>query len=174
LFLATVGFSYYAGISPGPQSQGFMGKASRLIRKRQSVRREAKSHLIARVESHTAVGHLPWGQAPGGPKISDALAELIRPYSYDDMGIEACRKLACLGVLAWNRAVAPDMVSREEIRGSLESSGTPESESIDRFIDEMTQRKLQLFPDDLRLIVDAEVREQNDGSFYLAAAFAQK
>jgi hypothetical protein len=90
------------------------------------------------------------------------------------MGVEACRKLACLGVLAWNRAVAPDMVSREEIRGSLESSGTPEPESIDRIIEEMTQRKLRLFPDDLRLIVDAEVREQNDGSFYLAAAFAQK
>ena len=53
-----------------------MGKASRLKRKRQSVRREVKSDLIARVESHTAVGHLPWGQAPGGPKISDALAEL--------------------------------------------------------------------------------------------------
>jgi hypothetical protein len=33
---------------------------------------------------------------------------------------------------------------------------------------------MQLFPDDLRLIVDAELREQNDGSFYLAAAFAQK
>lgn len=151
-----------------------MGKASRLKRKRQSVRREAKSDLIARVESHAAVGHLPWGQALGGSKISDALAELIQPYSYDDMDIEASRKLVCLGVLAWNGAVAPDTVSREEIRRSLESSGTPQPESIDRIIEEMMQRKMQLFPDDLRLIVDAELREQNDGSFYLVAAFAQK
>jgi hypothetical protein len=151
-----------------------MGKASRLKRERQGVRREMKSDLIARVESRAAVGHLPWGQASGGPKISDALAELIQPYSYDDMDIETSRKLVCLGVLAWNRAVAPDMVSREEIRRSLESSGTPEPESIDRIIEVMTQRKMQLFPDDLRLIVDAELREQNDGSFYLVAAFAQK
>jgi hypothetical protein len=174
LFLATVGLGYYAGIPPDSQSQSFMGKASRLKRKRQSVRREVKSDLIARVESHAAVGHLPWGRAPGGPRISDALAELIRPYSYDDMGVEACRKLACLGVLAWNRAVAPEMVSREQILNSLEGSGTPEPEAIDRIIEDMTQRKLKLFPNDLRLIVDAEVREQDDGSFYLVAAFAQK
>jgi hypothetical protein len=83
LFLATVGLSYYAGIPSDPQSQSFMGKASRLKRERQGVRREMKSDLIARVESRAAVGHLPWGQASGGPKISDALAELIQPYSYD-------------------------------------------------------------------------------------------
>ena len=60
-----------------------MGKASRLKRERQSVRREVKSDLTARVDSRADVGRLPWGRARGGPKVSDALGELIRPYSQD-------------------------------------------------------------------------------------------
>jgi hypothetical protein len=55
------------------------------------VRREVKSDLTARVESRADVGHLPWGGARGGPKVSDALGELIRPCSQDYMGVEACR-----------------------------------------------------------------------------------
>ena len=86
-----------------------MGNASRLKRERLSVRRGLKSDIIARVESRVDVAHLPWGRARGGPKVSDTRGELIRPYSYDDMGIEACRKLAGVGVLAWNRAVAPEI-----------------------------------------------------------------
>jgi hypothetical protein len=50
-----VALRYYAGIPSDPQSQSFMGKARRLKRERQSVRREVKSNLIGRVE-RPAVG----------------------------------------------------------------------------------------------------------------------
>jgi hypothetical protein len=148
-----------------------MGRARRLKRERENFRREAQCNLIARIESHGGVVPLPWGgRACSGPKISDGLAELIRPYSYDNMTTQANRRLVCLGVFAWNQALAPEKFSRELILDTLQRAQVPEPEAPYEMVEEMRQRKLQSFPDDRRLILDAELREQDDGSLYLAAA----
>lgn len=150
-----------------------MGRVSRLKRERRVLRRDVKSELVARVESRGRAGQLPWGPLRQGPKISDGLAALIQPYTYDDMEIEARRKLVCLGVMAWNYAVAPATLSRERIFSAPESTGAAEPERLFQLIEELAQRKLRDFADDRRLILDAELRELSDGSFYIAAAAVQ-
>ena len=150
-----------------------MGKASRLKQERRALRQDVKQELITRVESR-ATSRLPWGHPRRGPKVSEGLTALIEPYLYDDLDIDARRKLVWLAVLAWNHAVSPETLSQEKILSTLEDAQANDADLLLRTIEEMAQRKLREFADDRRLILDAELREESDGSFYLAAAAAQK
>jgi hypothetical protein len=76
-------------------------------------------------------------------------------------------------VLAWNRTIGPDGISRQELAGCVSSPCAEARQAVLDLIEEMSRRKLQLFPGDLREIVDAELREQNNGSFYLAVTMVE-
>lgn len=145
-----------------------MGKASR--RKRQQ--RAALEGTLTRAElQHTALQKLQRVQNLKGPKTSAVLLKVIEPYLEAATNLEEHRRLVEYGMLAWNWAVDPDLTSRERIKDTFRQAGLP-SEDLDgayHVIDELRRRKLQLFPDDHRLIVSTEVHEQDERGCYITA-----
>ncbi|MDN5870925.1 MAG: hypothetical protein L0H73_09445 [Nitrococcus sp.] len=102
--------------------------------------------------------------------MSVAVGELIEPYLYGNIQIEEYRKLATMGALAWNIAIVPNFMSEDRFQDLLVDAGASEAVALWGLIEEMKERKQQLFPNDQRIIVDTEVREQPNGTFYLAVA----
>jgi len=153
-----------------------MGKASREKRERKAVQRDARQALAARVESYRGSEpqlNLP-KKGPGrGPEISDSLAVLLQPYITAGMTAVARQTLARIGVMAWNFSITHGGIPRQEI----EKNVTPDSPELQQkvlgLMDEISRRKLQLFPSDRRRIIDAELREQNNGTFYLAVSLME-
>lgn len=146
-----------------------MGKASR--RKRE--RREEASSFIDRLRNGGAIvpENMRLVRGNGINKISVALSDLIEPYVAHDLTIEEFRSIVGVGTFAWNLAVRPDLMSRDRPRRTPEDGVVNETELfVDDLIDKLRERKLQLFPDDQRLIMDTQVYTQPDGSFYLMAA----
>jgi hypothetical protein len=89
------------------------------------------------------------------------------------MDAAARRTLVRAAVLAWNRTIGPAGISRQELAGYISSPCAEARQAVLDLIEEMSRRKLQLFPGDQREIVDAELREQNNGSFYLAVTLVE-
>ncbi|MDN5851019.1 MAG: hypothetical protein L0H63_15520 [Nitrococcus sp.] len=143
-----------------------MGKASR--RKREA--REWKQVALAQLGSKTMEPGIRVVTRHSGPKVSGALGDLIKPYVYGNMQIEEYRKLAAIGALAWNIAIAPDTMPDDSLQRLLVGAGASKEATLQGLIEELKKRKQQLFPDDRRIIVRTEVREQPDGSFYLVVA----
>jgi hypothetical protein len=75
-------------------------------------------------------------------------------------------------MLAWNRAVLPHAEGQAMVRDLGEAlEGEPaDKQAVLEVFDEMTERKRQLFPDDCRVILEAETRREPDGGFHIAVA----
>lgn len=146
-----------------------MGKASR----RKSQQRLAVERALAHAESrHAGLRELPLARNFKGPATSVVLWELIQPYAEEATSLEKYRKLVAFGEVAWNWAVEPDLYPHERIKDIFRQAGMS-SDDLDgayQALNELKERKMRLFPEDRRLIVNTEVHVQDDGSYYLAAA----
>jgi hypothetical protein len=145
-----------------------MGKAS--TRKRLArEEREALGSLRTDLQARGYLREGEWAPSAASRKISEGLVELINPYMDDGMDIVAARVLARIGALAWNLAVEPE--GGENQRDELQRQAPPNlAADLDHLLQEMRQRKLELFPDDLRLIVQTDVHLLSDGGFFVTAA----
>ncbi|MGH8227140.1 MAG: hypothetical protein ACREU3_04410 [Steroidobacteraceae bacterium] len=91
-----------------------MGKS----RRRKREQRVARQGTLARAQaSHGFLRELPRARSYKGPKSSAVLFELIEPYVGKATSLEAYRQLAILGVMSWNWAVDPKLLSRRQIEG---------------------------------------------------------
>lgn len=103
--------------------------------------------------------------APGEIKMSEALENLIEPYTEEVGTIEAMRKLVALGGLAWNLALLPSEVVAKElpklIKGMAVEPGN--AQMLIEVIQKMIERKLLLYPDVNRYIVNSQVEDLGDG-----------
>ena len=98
----------------------------------------------------------------GEVKMSDVIAELVRPYSEDATTLNAYTNLIALACIAWNSANLPKRKQKKSIQDGLRSlpnmSGDLRLE-MSAFLMELIERKELLFPENHRMIVNFKVTE---------------
>lgn len=105
--------------------------------------------------------------------ISPSLVELIDPYTDDDTSFEELRILVSAGALAWNLARLPQAAREEGLEQIMLEIDDETGELFVTLIEELTERKLSLFPDDPRIITGWDVRKKNGQHFVSAAAIVE-
>jgi hypothetical protein len=144
-----------------------MGKSS--SRKR-AAREEADAVLKTMAARLAERGYKTQADASQtNSKISDKLFELIRGDLYQDADIDEAGQLLCMGAIGWNLAVEPEL-GEQQRQGVLGRLPADERPAADALIARLQKRKLALFPQDLRLIMQTEVHLQSDGAYYFAAS----
>jgi hypothetical protein len=104
---------------------------------------------------------------PGFEKVSDMLAKLAGPLVEQSKTKEDYKKVLHLAVIAWNAALLPEgeragMLHEKEIADNLGPPGI-------RLVEELIERKLALFPNERRQVLDMELVARN-GRFHLSVA----
>ena len=106
-------------------------------------------------------------------KISAVIIRMIEPYAPDDLGFDEYRVLIAVCKAAWNLTVLEQFAdctlpkvrdAIERVREIAAGIGRP------ALLDELQQRKISLFPDDRRFIVNVTVEPLESGSRYVTAA----
>ena len=144
-----------------------MGRASRNKRTR---RDGAEAAFRERVRRNLPIDDVCFRRSSQA-KLSDSLAEVVRPYIDDDMPLEAFESLVAVAVLAWNSAVSPMLDAKPELKQLLASEDL--HSDMRELIAILRRRKQTLFRSDNRFIVDFEARREPGGGFYLQIASAQ-
>jgi hypothetical protein len=121
--------------------------------------------LAARVASRLRI---PLEPDRGRSDIPDKLVQLVVPLLGQGISLEAYRNIVILGMLAWNRTVLSDEDGEKMLREAVKPASPEDEQPFRDLLDQLTQRKLQLFPGDRTLIVDLEARQAPDGAFYVA------
>lgn len=131
----------------------------------------------------------------GGVKLSAALIELCEPFEPDILSTKELENLIALAAVAWNIAVLPkeERLERltafietmpnmkEELESEIDTVLHDDSKNTDfapattmlHFIGAMIQRKDELFPNDDRIVVNFNVKDNPEGP-YLTVSSAHK
>lgn len=131
----------------------------------------------------------------GGVKLSAALIELCEPFEPDILSTKEFENLIALAAVAWNIAVLPkeERLERltafietmpnmkEELESEIDTVLHDDSKNTDfapattmlHFIGAMIQRKDELFPNDDRIVVNYNVKDNPEGP-YLTVSSAHK
>jgi phage gp29-like protein len=131
----------------------------------------------------------------GGVKLSEALIELCQPFEPDILSTKEFENLIALAAVAWNIAVLPkeerlerltDFIEtmpnmKEELESEIDTVLHDDSKVADfapattmlHFIGAMIQRKDELFPNDDRIVVNYNVKDNPEGP-YLTVSSAHK
>jgi phage gp29-like protein len=131
----------------------------------------------------------------GGVKLSAALIELCEPFEPDILSTKQFENLIALAAVAWNIAVLPkeERLERltafietmpnmkEELESEIDTVLHDDSKNTDfapattmlHFIGAMIQRKEELFPNDDRIVVNFNVKDNPEGP-YLTVSSAHK
>jgi hypothetical protein len=126
---------------------------------------EVRQTLAARVASRLQI---PLDQDRGPSDIPDKLVQLVAPLLGQGISLEAYRNIVILGMLGWNRTVLSDEDGEKMLREAVKPHSPQDEKPFRDLLDQLTQRKQQLFPGDRTLIVDLEARQAPDGSYYVA------
>jgi hypothetical protein len=101
-------------------------------------------------------------------KISEALLELIEPYSYD-IGDEGFFNLLNIGTLAWNLSFFSKQVARQEIEQIIDENllvrvdaSKEIKEDLKNILGQLVARKKRHFSSYKRLILDFELKDEED------------
>jgi hypothetical protein len=146
-----------------------MGKAS--FRKR--LAREQREAMKSLQTSVAAQGFDLQAWRPGhtGGKITEKLLQLFEDGVNEETDLQAAKALILMAAIAWNLAVEPEV--GEEMRRRLFAGLPPAARAgAQAHLEQMKQRKLTLFPDDRRLVMQTDAHLQSDGDFYFTAAAA--
>jgi hypothetical protein len=107
---------------------------------------------------------------PNARKASTRLALLIAPHAVDGETKSSYEALVALGAIAWNLSLVPakdrDDLTREAVRAAV-SRGIP---LTDRWLNDLVERKMSLFPSEERWIESYEVVVQPDGRLAILVA----
>ena len=121
----------------------------------------------------------------GGSKLSAALIELCEPFEPENLSAKEFEKLIALAAVAWNIAVLPKEERlekltafietmpnmKEELKSEIDTVLHDNSKDTDfapattmlHFIGAMIQRKDELFPNDIRLVLNYNVKDCPEG-----------
>jgi len=108
----------------------------------------------------------------GEAKMSGLIAELIDPYLDDAKTLNAYKNLVATACIAWNSALLPEAKRPPEINKLIGELGAVPDElrqEMLAIILEMVERKLALFPDNHRQIVNFKVTETKQ-NYHIAIA----
>lgn len=154
-----------------------MGKSGKRKKKKKDRDRKVIRSLDARVAKRMteALPHGVRGKRPEGyARTSDTLEAFIRPWLNqvsDETPLDVVRSILMLGIIAWNSVLVEGSLSAavDYLRSQLASGpGQPPEALI--IAQEMCQRKLDLFPDDDRIFIEADVARLPSGDLRLSAA----
>jgi phage gp29-like protein len=131
----------------------------------------------------------------GGVKLSAALIELCEPFEPDILSTKELENLIALAAVAWNIAVLPkeERLERltafietipnmkEKLESEIDTVLHDDSKNSDfapattmlHFIGAMIQRKDELFPNDDRIVVNYNLKDNPEGP-YLTVSSAHK
>ena len=124
-----------------------------------------------------------WPSRPGPPqresaaaprdkvKLSEALVALIEPYRREARDLSGYRLLITLAALAWNLAALPQEQRDAALLDAARGVGVQGRSMLKAIITEVLCRKLELFPEDHRVIVSYEVTE-SAGTYHVLVASA--
>ena len=103
-------------------------------------------------------------ELPGVLKMSDVLDELVAPFNHDDLTDEQVKQLLTYGVLAWNLGIVPKAVARQMFDAihDAQKSSLVERTEARALIEALVERKVTLFPDIDRLIIDFTLTRDGD------------
>ena len=107
---------------------------------------------------------------PGEIKMSDALGQVIAPYTGDAETLDAYRKLVTMGAMAWNNTLLPPEGQAAGFAAIDKlDMASAEKEVMKDLMRTLMERKLALFPDVRRFIVNFEVSDLGH-EWYLSIA----
>ena len=132
----------------------YLGRASRR-------KRERRLGLFPQPPHFELLKHPLPGNLPRREKISACLIELIRPYLPEEASIHAWQAGIAMAATAWNLTALPGSVRDGEIERLLQQEAEALEDPL--FMEDLLQllitRKLQLYPDDPRMVLSWDVRK---------------
>ena len=130
-----------------------MGKASRAKRLR-SEHAAAQRALVDRVRQSLPDEQIKFVKRRGGRKVSEVLMELADPWFAEARNDDQRKTIIGMAVLAWNMATFPEPERWEGMSPEFAAKLGKPGEAILR---EMIARKLDLYPEEDRPILDYEI-----------------
>jgi len=107
----------------------------------------------------------------GEIKMSEVLENFVEPYLAEARGPEQQQMLFKMAVIAWNSAIMPETERQSALNNLLKMMKVKKSDrqEVEGLLDELVVRKLELFPDNHRYIVDFQLDDAGD-QFHLSVA----
>jgi len=114
----------------------------------------------------------------GITKISDSLQKLIEPFASDTKNKKELEFFLFVAVIAWNLEVMSDLIPamewiemmNESIADFVKTKDPEQIEFIEDLIMTLIERKEKLFPNDMRLVADFELKSLGKGDYHLSVA----
>ena len=98
--------------------------------------------------------------------MSDVLDEFVEPYLPESDELERHKMVYEIAILAWNLAIIPEHQRQSAISELFDKfmKGKPATarQKLNNLIDEMVGRKLALFPNNRRYILDFQLEDAGD------------
>ncbi|SPE57093.1 hypothetical protein SBV1_2630009 [Verrucomicrobia bacterium] len=135
-----------------------MGKASRAKRQR-SQQAAAQQALVDRVKQSLPDARLKIVKRPTGRKVSEILMEFAEPWLAEARNDDQRKAVIGLAVLAWNMAAFPEP---ERWAGMSPEFAEKFGNPAKAILKEMIARKLALYPEETRSILDYEITGGRD------------
>lgn len=135
-------------------------KLNRQQREQERAQGRVSEELIARVQANFPGVEFEAEVPSGLPKMSERLFELVRPF----VGTRAKRLHAAIpiAIAAWNSTVHPDEDWEAAVTRTVQASEdlSEHLENVKEIFRRLRQRKLELYPEDQRIILDYKLIEQ--------------
>lgn len=98
-------------------------------------------------------------------KISEALYDVIAPWLNEEETLDELKVLVSIGSLAWNASFNEGATARDKARPVLKTLKADVSTklTVRQMMLAMIERKLRLYPDDRRVIVEHELIDTGSG-----------
>jgi hypothetical protein len=107
----------------------------------------------------------------GEISMSDAISQLIEPFKFDAPDYDSFSELVAIGCIAWNTSILPEN-KRNEVLGEMMNVLPGKMEDrleILNLLGALMERKLKLFPNVSRMIVEHKVTDRGN-DFHIAIA----
>lgn len=144
-----------------------MGKASR----RKHERRRFEQLTIEGLPDTLKSEDVRIRRQHSGPKISDALLDVLKPFIEPGLDTEQMRALTEFAVFAWNLSLQP-RIDRKIVQQHFSHLDEQMQQASMELLGQMVERKRKQHPQDRRPIASFQVHETDDGGWYITAAAA--
>lgn len=107
----------------------------------------------------------------GEAKMSEVLQAFVEPHLSFAVNKEQRQKLFAIAILAWNLALLPEEQQQEKMEEIIAQMSLGKDrqakQDVREILEELTERKRKVFPNNRRYILDFDVRETRD-DFHLS------
>jgi hypothetical protein len=137
---------------------------------RAARRKAARMALFRRARNHLPNADIILANLPAGPKMSEVLEELVRPFRDPAETLQSYKVLLMMGSLAWNATLVPASERIALIEKVLSPLPEADRRIGAQLLDDLMLRKERLFPENRRMIIDADVTDDGTGWHLLVAS----